>query len=79
MGIPPDVSGTFDRRTGLADGLVVPEADRDANKDPIYYVKKNSIYAIPVMHEDGSPVVASAAATDRNDSDKKQQPEKMYE
>ena len=64
MGIPPENSGTIDRRTGLADGLVVPEADRDVNKGPIYYIKKKSIDAIPVMNEDGSP--AEVAADDEN-------------
>ena len=67
VGIPPETSGVIDRRTGLADGLAVPEADREVNKNPIYYVKRKSISAIPVMNEDGTPVIA---ADDNNNTDK---------
>ena len=78
VGIPPENSGVIDRRTGLADGFVVPEADREVNKDPIYFVKRKSICAIPVMNEDGTLIVADADANDNN-TDKQHQTDKMNE
>ena len=36
--------------------MAVPEADRDVNKDPIYYQKKNAIFAIPLVDEEGNEV-----------------------
>ena len=33
----------------------MPEADRDVNEDPIYYIKKMSIHGIPIVNEDGTP------------------------
>ena len=54
MGIPPNVNGDVDQR-GFAEGQAVPEADRDVNEDPIYYIKKMSIHGIPIVNEDGTP------------------------
>ena len=46
----------YDRETGLAQGLAVPEADRDVFKKPIYFSVKESVFAIPVKNEEGEDI-----------------------
>ena len=35
---------------------MVPEADRDVFKKPIYFSEKESVFAIPVKNEEGEDV-----------------------
>lgn len=55
VGLPPNFTHTIDR-TGQADGVAVPEADREVNKKPIYFEKRKAIQAIPLIDEEGNEV-----------------------
>ena len=48
---------SYDRRTGMASGEAVPEADRDVFKKPIHYSIKEAIQGIPFKDEDGNEIV----------------------
>ena len=50
---------SYDRRTGMAAGLAVPEADRDVFKKPMHYIMKEAIQGIPFKDENGDEIVAS--------------------
>ena len=56
VGIPLEGSAVIDRHTGVGEGMAVPEADRDVNKQPIYYEKKKAIPAFPIVDEEGKEV-----------------------
>lgn len=57
MGLPLSVPSVINRVTGLAQGVAVPEADRDKNLDPIYFVKKAAIPGIPLIDSNGEEIV----------------------
>ena len=52
VGLAPDTPMTYDRRTGLADGHTIPEADRDVYSKPLHFSMKNAVEGIPVQHDD---------------------------
>ena len=56
VGMAPDAPMTFNRETGVGEGLAVPEADREVNKKPIHYRIKEAIQAIPILDENGQAV-----------------------
>ena len=56
VGMQPEMPMTYDRRTGMALGLIVPEADRDVFKKPIHYSIKEAIQAIPFKDENGEEI-----------------------
>jgi len=57
----------MNRETGLAQGVAVPEADRDKNRDPIYFVKKTAIPGIPLIDSDGEEIVDEGLSGRIND------------
>lgn len=59
VGVPPMSSLAIDSETGLADGIAVPEADRDVNTRPICLVRRHSIPAHPVVDAQGQKVISS--------------------
>ena len=56
VGMAPDAPMTYDRRTGEAEGLAVPEADREVFKKPIHFRLKEAIQAIPYKDENGEAI-----------------------
>eukprot|EP00353_Schmidingerella_taraikaensis_P010902 CAMPEP_0185574696 /NCGR_PEP_ID=MMETSP0434-20130131/6097_1 /TAXON_ID=626734 ORGANISM="Favella taraikaensis, Strain Fe Narragansett Bay" /NCGR_SAMPLE_ID=MMETSP0434 /ASSEMBLY_ACC=CAM_ASM_000379 /LENGTH=74 /DNA_ID=CAMNT_0028191351 /DNA_START=1814 /DNA_END=2038 /DNA_ORIENTATION=+ len=67
VGLTPEAPMSYDRRTGLAQGLAVPEADRDVFKKPIHYSMKEAILAIPVKDENGEEIVEDEEFKDLED------------
>lgn len=58
----------MDRETGLAQGVTVPEADRDKNSNPIYFVKKASIPGIPIVDSEGEEIVEEGLSVHFNNN-----------
>ena len=57
VGLTPDTPMSYDRRSGMAQGEAVPEADRDTFKKPIHFSIKEAIEGIPFKDEDGNEIV----------------------
>ncbi len=57
----PDTPTVYNRETGLAQGVAVPEADRDVFKKPIHLSVRKSVPGIPLINEDGEDVVEEVA------------------
>ena len=51
VGLAPDTPVIYDRRTGLAEGHTVPEADREVFQKPLHFSMKIAVEGIPVQND----------------------------
>ena len=60
VGLQPDAPSFIDEHERMAEGIAVPEADRELNKAPIFKLKQSAIFAIPVEDGDQSGATNNA-------------------